>query len=618
MAEVATGYVTLIPSARGFGRKAEGALSGEITTLGRRQGSKLGVGMGAAMGKTLKRGAKVGAAGAAALVGTALYKGFGRLKAIDEAKAKLSGLGHSTKSVTTIMDDALKSVKGTAFGLDEAATVAASTVAAGVKPGKDLQRTLGLVGDAATIGGTSMAEMGAIFNKVAATGKLSGREIQQLGMQGIPILQLLGKSLGKTPAEVQKLASEGKVGFKEFQAAMEQGLGGAALKSGKTFSGALKNTYAALGRIGANLMSGIFPKMAPMLMGLTKRLGELEPVATKVGQAIGGSFGRVSKFFKGLRSGSVGGSKTMGEFAANFKSIFESIKSYIQTAVTFWRAVWSIFGDTIKTYLAGSLKATLTVLRGALNVITGLFKTFSALLRGDWSAVWAGIKQTLSGAWTVIKGLVAAGWASIKAVFSAAGVVLKAAAAGVWNGVKAAAAAGMQGLVSTVASIPGKIAALAGRFRSAGKTVLNGLLDGLKASGGFVSSIAGKIWGAIKGMLNAAISKINNALNFTIKIPAAPDVHINAGKIPYLAAGGIVSKPTLAMIGEAGPEAVVPLSGAHGRRAAAAMGGSGFASIDPSDMADFADVVASAVLSAASSITDAEGSFAGLIARARR
>jgi hypothetical protein len=31
-----------------------------------------------------------------------------------------------------------------------------------------------------------------------------------------------------------------------------------------------------------------------------------------------------------------------------------------------------------------------------------------------------------------------------------------------------------------------------------------------------------------------------------------------------MAAGGIVTGPTLAMIGEAGPEAVVPLNGRHG------------------------------------------------------
>jgi hypothetical protein len=49
---------------------------------------------------------------------------------------------------------------------------------------------------------------------------------------------------------------------------------------------------------------------------------------------------------------------------------------------------------------------------------------------------------------------------------------------------------------------------------------------------------------------------------FTITVP----------QIPRLATGGIVTEPTLALIGEAGPEAVLPLTG---RNAAAAGIGAG-------------------------------------------
>ena len=66
----------------------------------------------------------------------ALFKGGQRLVAIDDATNKLEGLGHSAKEVQRIMDNALASVKGTAFGLDEAATTAAGAVASGIQPGK--------------------------------------------------------------------------------------------------------------------------------------------------------------------------------------------------------------------------------------------------------------------------------------------------------------------------------------------------------------------------------------------------------------------------------------------------------------------------------------------------
>src|SRR5699024_899113 len=105
-----------------------------------------------------------------ALAGMTIGKGFQRLVGIDSAQAKLKGLGHDAQSVQTIMDDALASVKGTAFGLDEAVTTASTAVAAGIKPGKELERYLTLVGDASAIAGTNMSEMGSVFNKITTSG----------------------------------------------------------------------------------------------------------------------------------------------------------------------------------------------------------------------------------------------------------------------------------------------------------------------------------------------------------------------------------------------------------------------------------------------------------------
>ena len=212
---------------------------------------------GGRIGSTLKGAAVAGVAGTGALLGTALTKGFGRLTAIENARGKLVGLGHDAKSVETIMTNATSSVKGTAFGLDEAATVAANAVAAGVKPGKDLERTLKLVADASTIAGTDMASMGAIFNKAASSNKVQMDVINQLHDAGVPALALIADQMGVTAEEAAKMASKGEVDFATFQAAMEKGMGGAALESGKTLQGAFKNSMAAIGRFGANLLDGV-------------------------------------------------------------------------------------------------------------------------------------------------------------------------------------------------------------------------------------------------------------------------------------------------------------------------------------------------------------------------
>jgi len=288
--------VLVKPSFKGAQQSVAREMDGIAEESGKSAGSK----MGTALGTALKVGAVAVGGAAIAGLGVALTKGFGRLQAIENAKAKLSGLGHDVETVTGIMNDAMAAVKGTAFGLDEAATVAAGAVAAGVKPGKDLEKTLRLTGDAATIAGVGMGEMGAIFNKVASSNKIQGDVIAQLNDAGIPIVQLMAKELGKTAEETVNLASEGKINFEIFQKAMENGLGGAALKSGDTLQGAFKNTMAAVGRIGASLLSGVYPRIRDFFAGAIEWLKPLEEGAKVAGAAVGAFLGRALDGAQGL------------------------------------------------------------------------------------------------------------------------------------------------------------------------------------------------------------------------------------------------------------------------------------------------------------------------------
>ena len=102
-----------------------------------------------------------------------------------------------------------------------------------------------------------------------------------------------------------------------------------------------------------------------------------------------------------------------------------------------------------------------------------------------------------------------------------------------------------------------------------GSMLVDGLMAALKAIGGAVGDLANTLAdafvGAIKWALNNividpinfAISKAVDALDVTlgpfVNFPSVDEF------IPRLAEGGIVTGPTLALIGEAGPEAVVPL-----------------------------------------------------------
>lgn len=252
MAEDAVAYVSIVPESSGVGAKIAQQFDGDK--------------VGAQMSDSVSKGflSRVGSIGlgitkvvggataisAGLLAGIALKGGLERSLDIQGAEAKLAGLGHNTQSVADIMDNALSSVKGTAFGLGDAATVAATAVAANVKPGKDLTRYLTLMADASTIAGTSMADMGQIFNQVAARGSLTGDVVNQLQQRGIPILQLVADQYGVTAGAAADMVSAGQVDFATFEKAIESGMGGAALKSGNTAAGAFANVKAALGRLG--------------------------------------------------------------------------------------------------------------------------------------------------------------------------------------------------------------------------------------------------------------------------------------------------------------------------------------------------------------------------------
>src|SRR5699024_4609660 len=235
---IAVRYLGLVPTLKGFDRNLAKELGGSrIKGIAGSAGGGIGSRLVSGMTKTLKVGAVAAGGAVAGILGTAVVKGFGRLSAIENAEAKLKGLGNSAETTSAIMSDALAAVKGTAFGMDEAATTAASAVAAGLKPGKELESYLRLVGDAATIAGTDMSSMGSIFNKVATSGKVQGDVFAQLGDMGIPIVTLLAEEMGVTAEEVYKLGSAGKIGTEEFLAAMSS-MSGAALEGGNTTTGA--------------------------------------------------------------------------------------------------------------------------------------------------------------------------------------------------------------------------------------------------------------------------------------------------------------------------------------------------------------------------------------------
>jgi hypothetical protein len=111
-------------------------------------------------------------------------------------------------------------------------------------------------------------------------------------------------------------------------------------------------------------------------------------------------------------------------------------------------------------------------------------------------------------------------------------------------------------LLSTVQNAANKLGtSAADAFYQAGVTQGQALVNGIIAS---VVAAGFRIVGGAVVLPKALQSALNSG-----KLNPSQVAELNAllAGVPQLAEGGIVNKPTLALIGEAGPEAVVPLSG---------------------------------------------------------
>lgn len=95
----------------------------------------------------------------------------------------------------------------------------------------------------------------------------------------------------------------------------------------------------------------------------------------------------------------------------------------------------------------------------------------------------------------------------------------------------------------------------AAAFRDAGKALINSFVEGLRSFSGKIGDVANAIVSSIKSRINDAIGGINRGLASAFSV-----FGVNPPDIPFLAKGGVISDPTLAVVGEKGPEAVVPLN----------------------------------------------------------
>lgn len=230
--------------ASGIGNIASSAVSAGAS-IARDIGSSLADGV-------VQAGKLAGVLGGLTL-GVAAQGGISRAINIEEAEARLRGLDFSQADISGIMDDSSRALQGTSFGLDEAAGAAATFANAGIEAGEDMENVLSTVGDAAFLGQTSFEDMGNIFGRVAAYGKMDGMTLNQVLDRNITSIDKMADHFGVTGDELRKMVSDGKISFEDFAGFMEESIGGAAAQMSTTTMGAIRDIRFGLAIVGADV-----------------------------------------------------------------------------------------------------------------------------------------------------------------------------------------------------------------------------------------------------------------------------------------------------------------------------------------------------------------------------
>lgn len=238
-----------------------------------------------------------------------------------------------------------------------------------------------------------------------------------------------------------------------------------------------------------------------------------------------------------------------------FTSAWDNIKNVWSVVTTFFSTLW----NGIKTIFAPVINFFKTAFGNAFTMVKNIWLIAGYLFQTIWNAIkkvfepvvnffktvfggaWDGIKKVWSVATSFFSGI----WNGIKGAFSAVTTFFKSAFSDAWKAIKK--------VFEPVGNFFGGIwNTIKEKFTNIGQNIGDAIGGAFKTAINAVLSTAEKV-------LNAPINAINSLISNIKKFTGLSLGTLKTFSLPRLAKGGVVNGATIAEIGEAGAEAVVPL-----------------------------------------------------------
>lgn len=210
----------------------------------------------------------------------------------------------------------------------------------------------------------------------------------------------------------------------------------------------------------------------------------------------------------------------------------------VSTVVPILTSIMDTVAQVLAVILAtvtNVMAAVSTVIQGAWTLIQGIFQTvlgvILAVTTGDFTMLQQGVSNILNGLAGIVSGILQ----GIASVFS-----------GQWNAIKAV----VTGVCNAVTG------AVSGAFNGI-KSVIDSTMNGAKSTvSGALSAISGFFAGLHLQFPHINLPHFSISGDFSLVPPSVPSISVS-----WYRTGAIAMGASVVGIGEAGPEAVVPLSG---------------------------------------------------------
>jgi tape measure domain-containing protein len=538
-------------------------LGGKVSELGRSMSSLAGlaatIGAGAAVGGFVKAGVEADRTQKKIAALTDAYKEAPQVNAIAKKAANDFGIGQ-TKAANAVSD---------LYGRLRPMGVSLN----------DIGTTFNGVNKAALMMNLSTADTEGVLlqlSQAMGSGALQGDELRSI-MERLPMIgQAVARTMGVTVGEVKQLGADGKITTDVIVKALQDlnKIQPPPPDPYKLFQKAIEDLNTAIGQ----QLLPVFTPLVQKITELVDKFKELEVGKTiaeallPLGQAL---LGLVDGFLK-LDPGTQKFIIQLGVIVGALALVVVPLGIFLSTLGTIISVVGSVIstlaGLSIFATIAGWLGALGPVAAGIVAVLTGPVGIVIAIgvviaaiyvFRDKISAAFEALGRiflTAAEAFynTFIKPII--DWNLLllnkfNEVFTAVGQAVQTGFSAAWQYVKTtfidpvtnAIKSLYDGIVSTFNKLPDVIKAPFVAAFSTIRGVVNQILNGI---GSAIRSVVQSINNVIGGA-NGALARL--------RLPQIPFLPVP--NIPQFANGGVVTKPTLAMVGEGGqPEYIVPQS----------------------------------------------------------